>query len=254
MAVVNELFEGNQKVSNNAFVVLSTSEEATGAALVGNEKVTTLINQIRVIEKEITSIQMVTETLKKYSDEIGEILQVITQISSQTNLLSLNASIEAARAGEYGRGFAVVANEVHKLAEGSAQAAEGITGILQKIQIQSLQVVERIAVGVTKVREGTRAAEEARVAFEEIVNTSKNTDNKIKEITQEIQRMVGEIKRVEKMSASIATIAEQSSAGSQEMTASAEEQTSSLQEILNLASNLSKMAEDLQKLTLRFKL
>jgi methyl-accepting chemotaxis protein len=254
VAVVNQLFDGNKKISYNAMSVLSTSEEATRAALIGNEKVSSLINQIQIIENEIISIQKVTDTLKQYSNEIGEILQVITQIASQTNLLSLNASIEAARAGEYGRGFAVVANEVHRLAEGSAKAAVDITEILQKIQGQSLQVVEKISVGVDKAHEGTNIAESARVAFAEIVNTSKNTDNQIKEITLEIQRMIEEIRRVEEMSASIAAIAQQSSAGSQEVAASAEEQTAGLQEILNLSSKLSLMAEELRKMTLQFKL
>jgi methyl-accepting chemotaxis protein len=254
VAVINQLFDGNQRVSDNAFGVLSTSEEAIRAALVGNEKVTDLINQIKIIESEIISIQKVTDTLKQYSYQIGEILQVITQISSQTNLLSLNASIEAARAGEYGQGFSVVAEEVLNLADGSAQAAKDITEILQKIQSQSMQVVMKISAGVTKAHEGTIIAEGARVAFAEIVNTSNNTDSQIKEITQEIQKMVGEIKRVEEMSASIAAIAQQSSAGSQEVAASVEEQTAGLQEILKLSSMLSEMAEELRRMTLQFKL
>ncbi len=252
--VVNQLIEGNQLIADNAFRVLTTSETAINAALVGNDKVATLINQIQAIELEISSVQTATNSLKKHSAEISNILNVINEIATQTNLLALNASIEAARAGEMGKGFAVVAEEVSSLADGSTKATKDITGILQKIQHQSLQVLDQITTGVATVHEGTLVAAEARIAFEKIVNTSKDTDNQVKEITKEIQKMVEEIKRVEDMSENIAAIAEESSASSEEVAAATEEQTATLQEILASASMLATMSEDLQKMVQQFKL
>jgi methyl-accepting chemotaxis protein len=250
--VVNELLAGNEKISANAGRVLETSEKATQAAALGNQKIAGLISQIGVIEEKFGAIQTVTDSLRQRSDEIGEILGAITQISSQTSLLSLNASIEAARAGEYGRGFAIVADEVKKLAEGSEQSVIDITQILEEIQRLSEQVAASILAGVKEVKNGNAVAQEARVAFQAIVNTSLEVEQQVKQMTEEIQKMVGEIKNVEGMSQTIATIAEESSASSEEVAAAAEEQTAGLEEILSSASTLSRMAVELRETVQQF--
>ncbi|HBE78648.1 MAG TPA: hypothetical protein DDW65_12860 [Firmicutes bacterium] len=250
----NRLFKGNQNVMQNAAEVLTAADKAAKAALDGSTKIIGLIDQIGKIEGQISSISLVTGHLKKRSEEIGDILGVITQIAEQTNLLSLNASIEAARAGEYGRGFAVVADEVRKLADGSTQAVQDITRLLSEIQNESLDVAEKLNLGVEEVNTGTKMAQEARSAFEKIVNTSNESDTKVKIISQEIQKMVGEVQTVQSMSENIASIAEESSAGSQEVAAAAEEQTATLGEILNSASQLNSLAANLQEIVQSFKL
>jgi methyl-accepting chemotaxis protein len=252
--LISELLALNNKIAESALQIQAIAGNATGAATEGNEKVSGLIDQIHVIEKEISSIQSVTDILKGRSDEIEEILQLITQMAEQTNLLSLNASIEAARAGEYGRGFAVVADEIRKLADGSSQAVNDITRHLHEIQNDSLQVTERMADGVEKVRHGTEIAEEAKIAFERIVNTSHDADVGVKNIAGEIQQMVAKLTKIAEMSENIATIAEESSAGSQEVTAAAEEQSSSMEEILASTSRLFNMADELQIMVQQFKL
>ena len=101
------------------------------------------------------STREVTE-LGDRSKAIGKVVDVITQIADQTNLLALNAAIEAARAGEYGRGFAVVAEEVKKLADGSAEAANQIAVIIREIQKEISRVVTTMSEGAEKVSEGLR--------------------------------------------------------------------------------------------------
>ncbi len=252
--VVNALLDGNEKVITNAQQVLMAAEKATTAAATGDTKINELLTQITVIEEKINSIQAVTEGLKKHTDDIGVILEVINQISSQTNLLSLNAAIEAARAGEYGRGFAVVADQVRKLAEDTGNQVENIAAILEAIQTQAYRFTSEMAEGVQEVKAGTNVAEEALVAFKNIVLTSEEVNTQIKAINQELERMKNEIRKVEEGSLSIATIAEQSSQRSQEVAASTEEQVASLEEALSSASTLSRMALELQNMVKQFKL
>lgn len=252
--VINDLYEGNKIIYENAHRVQATSERATHAASDGNDKMQMLLNQIKVIETKIIATQSVTETLKTRSMEIKKILDTIGRIASQTNLLALNAAIEAARAGEHGKGFAVVAEEVRKLAEGSASATKEITELLNDIQRDSQQVAESMFVGVNEVKDGLQIAEEARTVFGEIVSTSTDVDRKIKGIAEEIERMVVEIQKVDGMSTSILKIASQSADGSNEVASAVEEQTASLQEITSSSYILFDMAEELRKSLQQFRL
>jgi len=252
--VIRNQMEINKKIYDNSRTVLSTSIKASEAAEVGNDKVRQLINQIETIQKKIINTQKVTQSLKKQTADIRVILDSITNIASQTNLLSLNATIEAARAGEHGKGFAVVADEIRKLAEGSASAAKRITEILKEIQNQAELVAESMNEGVNEVIEGTKMAEEAGKSFEEIVSTSRDVDIQVKEINEEIEKAVKEIQKVEEMSRAIYNVAKQSMSGSQEAAAAIEEQTASQEEISSSASMLAELAEELNNMVSSFKL
>lgn len=251
--VANNLYEGNKKVYDDTSKVLLTSEKATNAANIGNLKMKALLDQIGVIEEKIVSTQSVSESLKQKSTEIKKVLDTITNMASQTNLLSLNAAIEAARAGEHGKGFAVVADEIRKLAEGSSNATKEITEMLREIQNRSQELASSMLVGVNEVKEGTQMANDARTAFEQIVNTSKDIDVHVKQIAKEIEKMVDGIKEVQEMGDVISKIARESSEGSEHVAASVEEQSAGLEEITSSASVLSEMAEDLQLMVKQFK-
>ena len=120
--------------------------------------------------------------LGRQSQQIGEIVQMISEIAEQTNLLALNAAIEAARAGEHGRGFAAVADEVRKLAERSAQSTRQIEELIESIQGRVDVVVKAMAAGTAEVESGSELVSSAGEALQQIVRGIEETNQRSQEI------------------------------------------------------------------------
>jgi methyl-accepting chemotaxis protein len=189
------------------------------------------------------SSQIVSDTISELaerSERIGQIVETITGIAAQTNLLALNAAIEAARAGEQGRGFAVVADEVRKLAEESQRAAEQISGLVVEIQTETRHAVEVVAEGGERTHSGTAVVERARETFVEI--------------GAGIEAMNGHIAEIVRTTDDLAQVTEMSSAAAEEVSAASEETSASTQEIAAAAQGLAATAEGLYGLIGRFRL
>ena len=123
---LNELTQGIAHIAESSSNVSDLSLQTIQLAEEGEKAVQSTKEQMNSIHQSVTESNAKIQTLYERSQEISAILDVITGIANQTNLLSLNAAIEAARAGEHGKGFAVVADEVKKLAEQSQSSAKQI--------------------------------------------------------------------------------------------------------------------------------
>ena len=147
--------------------------------------------------------------IRDSSHQIGEIIQVISEIASQTNLLALNAAIEAARAGEHGMGFAVVADEVRKLAERSNQAAREISSLIKESS--------------NRVEEGSHLSDETAAALKEIIHGVGTTAAKISEIASAAIQQAANAEEVSRAIENVGQVTEQAAAGSEQMASSSEE-------------------------------
>jgi len=177
-------------------------------------------------------------TLAEKSDQIGGIVDSISGIADQTNLLALNAAIEAARAGEQGRGFAVVADEVRKLAEESRDAASRIAGILADIGTSTSATMGLVEQSVERTSDGIRLVGDARVAFASIERA--------------VTEVVDGVSQIGAATDEVASVATESSASTEEVSAATEETAAAMQEVSAASDELGALSARLGQLTSQF--
>lgn len=252
-ASIERLSNGIEQVASSAHNVSITMDTTLEKSDNGNKAVQNAINQMDSVNKSVDELSVVIKGLGARSQEIGNILDVITDISAQTNLLALNAAIEAARAGEQGRGFAVVADEVRKLAEQSANSAQQISEMISVIQEETKFAVQSMTSTVQEVSEGIATVNIANESFEEIQQAIKGVSQQILDVTTSSEQMSVSIEEINKVMNLIIEMTGLTATGTQNITSATEEQLSSMEEITASAISLSQMSEKLQEYTLRFK-
>ena len=191
-----------------------------------------------------TSARQVQE-LARQSETITDFIDLIKQISSQTNLLALNAAIEAARAGEHGRGFAVVAEEVRRLADSSARAAEDVTKTVEFIRRQVREVSGTMEIGSAKVAGIESVASAAAGALEEIARAVENVHEAAAAVASEAEQHRGIVDELGRRTVQVAQTANEHAAASEEVTAAAEEQSASTEQMAAAAGELLQGAQRL---------
>ncbi|WP_411268950.1 methyl-accepting chemotaxis protein [Pseudomonas chlororaphis] len=134
-AAINQLGAAAQEIARNAAQASQQASDARSLAEDGQQVVDRSILAMNQLSDMISASSSNIETLNSKTVNIGQILEVITSISQQTNLLALNAAIEAARAGEAGRGFAVVADEVRNLAHRTQESAQQVQTMIEELQV-----------------------------------------------------------------------------------------------------------------------
>lgn len=251
---VNELVSGIQQIVASSETVSSSASTAKSVSLGGTQSINTAIQQMDSIHTTVGDLAGSVRSLGERSNEIGQIVGVITEIASQTNLLALNAAIEAARAGEQGRGFAVVADEVRKLAEQSADSAKQIVSVITSIQTETRRTVETTDKVNSEVQSGLQLINDAGHAFAAINEAVSHVANQIDEVSAAVEQMAASAEQMAHTAESISSVAIQSSTNTQNVAASTEEQLASMEEITASATSLSQMAEELQVSISRFTL
>lgn len=254
LQTMQELSAGVQQIAANSQATFSGSREAAEFARNGASQVERSVEKMRMISDAVNNSSDAVQKLYQRSEQIGDIVNVITSIADQTNLLALNAAIEAARAGEHGRGFAVVADEVRKLAEGSGAAAQQIGNLITEIQEDTEKAADAMNIGSREVQEGVTTAMNAKNALDEIVHAVQRMEQMVEGISNAAQEQSLGITVVVETVDSVSNIAQQSSVATQQVAASIEQQMTTNEQISVLASSLVTLADDLKQRISRFRI
>lgn len=254
VSVVQEMRSAINHIASNSNKVSEKSGETARAAAAGGEAVLQATNQMQIIKNSVTQSAQVVGELGERSQQIGEIVAVISGIAGQTNLLALNAAIEAARAGEQGRGFAVVADEVRKLAEQSHEAAQKISTIIRDIQSETNIAVMTMNQGTAEVAHGTEVISATGDRFNFIVTMVQQLNSEIQEISAATEELSASSDEVVRSVDSVRTVASDTAANTQTISAAAEEQSASMEEIASSSQALAHMGSELQTVVSKFHL
>ena len=230
------------------------TEKANEVSTEGIESVKDLIEKSgKTAEKSKVSLEVMNEMVESI-DKIFYISDTIADITSQTNLLSLNASIEAARAGEMGKGFAVVADEIRKLADESKESTDEIKKIITEITEKSKLVESTMQENEVLQTEQQEAINRTEEIFGEIMKQIEMLGSGMERINALNDTMSANKDLVVDKMGTIASVSEQSAAAAEEVNASTEQVNVTMEEISEHTETLQAIAKDLMETINRFKL
>ncbi|MEC0304275.1 methyl-accepting chemotaxis protein [Terribacillus saccharophilus] len=242
-----------KEAQTNSQTIMTLSDTASRNSQDGTEAVLAVVKQMNEINNSVTEIGSFVNGLDKKSKEIGTIVNLISDISNQTNLLALNAAIEAARAGEQGKGFAVVADEVRKLAEQSANSTQLIASLISDIQTETDKAVTAMQHGAGNVEEGIRKTENVNDSFQSIKQAINQVTNNVQEVSQTIEGVSSGSKDIVEVMDKVKMTARENAESNETNAAASQQQSAAMEEISASSEALSGMAMDLQAALGKFK-
>lgn len=248
--LASSLNDTKQNVDN----INEMSNETGELSEQGKEMVNLLIDKSgQTMDKSKTTTQVMDEVMASI-DKINYISDAIADITSQTNLLSLNASIEAARAGDAGRGFAVVADEIRQLADQSKKSTDEIKAIINEVVAKASRAEQAMKENNQLIEEQQDAIHDTNKLFEKISDSINGLIEGLANVAELNTRMEDNKEAVVGEMSSIASVSEESAAASEEVNASVDQVNNTMDEIVTYTNELNNIAGELKKAIDRFAL
>ena len=241
-------------VSNRTEEVSTSSAQADKLAKLGTDMAQTAEDGMRVIKASANDMDRIIKEIQDEMNNIGKIVDIITEIAGQTNLLALNAAIEAARAGDAGRGFAVVAAEVKDLSQQSRASAGSIAAMISSLQKKSEAAASATKEAIDAVSQGSDVLEKTLVVFSDLVKSVDDISTTIERVagmTEEqaatVEEITGSVNEVSHMMVESANEAESSTSVTKETAAAVNELNGAVHELKKLIKRLVLCTDPTQK-------
>ena len=245
--LVEETLKSSNEVNQKAEIIHLSAEKGQQNCKRGLEIVESVVTNMNDIAGSASVTAQSIEILTSRSEEISRILNIITDIASQTKLLALNAAIEAARAGDAGRSFAVVAEEIRKLSEDSRKSTVEIDKLIKDIQRDISSTGKAIEKMQSSVASGNEATQKTSAVFNDINEVSTETLVLSKQIVKSSQIQKDAISLVVKNIEKIVVVSEETASGTQQIASSSRELDKTMIEVSQTSEDLSAIADSLKK-------
>lgn len=244
---INGMVKALNAISKNVENMNQNSQNFVQMVSQKNQNIAEQASELQKASKTNEELTQSIQLLESQSSEIGEIVASISGIAEQTGLLALNAAIEAARAGEQGRGFAVVAEEVRKLADESAAAAQHIGQIIGEVEQNTRETVARIAESSHVFQQQAEIIATSQDLLGMVNQQAQDLYTTMNEIAATIEELAASSDQISNSVQNISSGAQELAAASQEVSAISHDQLTQIEEINSQIQHLDRMAGELQE-------
>lgn len=246
-SLIQELEREVHEITEYTEVMLSTSQTANHNTRKGSESVIALREVSEHSRESVNKVYLALTKLSDQSKDISRITKSITNISNQTNILSLNAAIEAARAGVYGKGFAVIADEVRQLSDQTKESSVHISQIINELQAGMDEFQQYMLETKGNLEEQDQKVAETLSSFEAIDQSIVEISKQIGQIHDKVDMTQTMNRRLAESVHNVAAIAEETAAGVQEVNASSVQQDNAIHDIARQAVEINEISQKLFK-------
>ncbi len=251
--IIEDIVSLAKEVTTNARAIAKMSEDSSQLALEGKKSIHEFVTHMESIDKEMVSSAKTVRSFTEQSDQIAEILEVMTSIAEETDLLALNAAVEAAKAGKAGEGFSVVATEIRNLADNSNQRAKEIRTIVREFKNELNNMTSSVDSSVETIKGGAFVIEKMKKKLDQIVDSSQQMCSMIKTVfdvaEQQLEISTDAVEAVDE----IVNIANANTAFANRVAGSSHEQTKTTNKMDSSVQELTGTVENLVELIGKFK-